>query len=53
MCLCPQVLLFGVIDSEHKDEVGTYSTHPDNPVIRASKLIREAYPSLTVICDVS
>ena len=48
-----QVLLFGVVSAAVKDSSGSYAMSPDSPVIRAVKLIRNKWPRITVICDVS
>ncbi|KAF2356727.1 Delta-aminolevulinic acid dehydratase [Trinorchestia longiramus] len=46
------VLLFGVVEAHRKDSVGSFSVHPDNPVVQAVKMIRTQFPNLTIICDV-
>lgn len=47
-----KVLLFGVIDEVHKNENGSFSASPDNPVNIAIRLIKENFPKLLVITDV-
>lgn len=48
-----KVLLFGVVDSSVKDEVGSAAYMPDNLVSRAVKALKDKFgSSLTVITDV-
>lgn len=47
-----KILLFGVIDESRKDEYGSYSASPNNPVNTAIRLIRENFPDLIIITDV-
>ncbi|CAL1541811.1 unnamed protein product [Lymnaea stagnalis] len=46
------VLLFGVPENLVKDEKGTAADAPDTPVIEAIKVLRKAFPSLLIACDV-
>uniref|UniRef100_A0A183B268 porphobilinogen synthase n=1 Tax=Echinostoma caproni TaxID=27848 RepID=A0A183B268_9TREM len=46
------VLLFGVVSPEVKDAVGSRADSDDSVVVNAVKIIKEKFPSLTVICDV-
>ncbi|ELT91513.1 hypothetical protein CAPTEDRAFT_18667 [Capitella teleta] len=46
------VLLFGVPQKLPKDGRGTQADTPETPVIRAIKLLKEAFPSLLIVCDV-
>ncbi len=46
----PALLLFGI--PETKDEIGTSAWDPEGPVASAVRAIREAAPSLAVVCDV-
>lgn len=46
------ILLFGVIDTLTKDDIGTNADSNANPVIRALPLLRQAYPNLLIACDV-
>lgn len=46
------ILLFGVIDTLPKDEMGSHADSAKNPVIRALPLLRQAYPGLLIACDV-
>eukprot|EP01147_Barroeca_monosierra_P004890 gene4890-8697_t len=46
------VLLFGVVDGDKKDSQGLYADAQENPVIRAVKLLKVAFPELVVACDV-
>jgi len=47
-----KILLFGVVDEHWKDEYGTFSASPENPVNIAIRNIKSAFPQLTVITDV-
>lgn len=44
------VILFGVPDT--KDPTGSGASHPDSPVVRSIKAIKERFPHLFVIADV-
>ena len=46
------ILLFGVIETLPKDEMGSHADSEKNPVIRALPLLRQAYPGLLIACDV-
>jgi len=46
------ILLFGVVDSNLKDEQGSYADSKDNPVVKALPLLREWFPKLLIACDV-
>jgi len=46
-----KILLFGVVEESRKDETGSFSASPENPVNIAIKLIKEHYPIL-VITDI-
>lgn len=47
-----KILLFGVIDESRKNETGSFSASPENPVKIAVRLVKENFPQLTVITDV-
>jgi len=47
-----KILLFGVIDHELKDAVGSAGYDPDSLVCRAVKAIKREFPELIVITDV-
>ncbi len=46
------VMIFGVIDDEHKTHDGRYAYNPDGLVQRAVAAVRAAYPNLLVFTDV-
>lgn len=46
------VLLFGVPDKLEKDGEGTAGSGAANPVVDAVRGIKEAFPNLTIACDV-
>ncbi|KAG8178514.1 hypothetical protein JTE90_005407 [Oedothorax gibbosus] len=46
------VLLFGVIDSNLKDNNASAADKSSNPVIPAIKLLKQSYPDLLITCDV-
>jgi len=46
------ILIFGVIDTLPKDEVGTNADSKKNPVIRALPILRQKFPDLLIACDV-
>ena len=47
----PSVILFGVPDDAHKDEVGSYAWSDDGLVQRSCRAIKKAFPALTVMLD--
>ncbi|HAR64259.1 MAG: porphobilinogen synthase [Candidatus Margulisiibacteriota bacterium] len=47
-----KVLLFGVIDEEQKDSLGTLAYASDGLVCRTIKAIKQTYPQVTVFTDV-
>lgn len=47
-----KVLLFGVIDSQLKDAVGSECINPDNIVCRAVRAIKSQYPDVIVFTDI-
>lgn len=47
-----KVLLFGVIDNNLKDEIGSECINPDNIVCRAVKAIKANYPEVIVFTDI-
>lgn len=47
-----KILLFGVIDNELKDELGTAGYDPDSLVCRAVRAIKEQFPQVIVFTDV-
>lgn len=49
----PAVALFPVIDPDKKTEDGEEATNPDNLVCRAVRAVKEAAPTVGVICDVA
>ncbi|XP_001353362.2 delta-aminolevulinic acid dehydratase [Drosophila pseudoobscura] len=46
------VLLFGVVESELKDEEASNADSAVNPVVRALPKLREWFPDLLIACDV-
>lgn len=48
----PAVLLFGVPDPEHKDELGTAAYHPDGLIQRAIRAGKQDFPQVLLIADV-
>ncbi|XP_074113207.1 heat shock protein 70 cognate 3 isoform X2 [Cotesia typhae] len=46
------VLLFGVINDEMKNPIGTNADCSDNPIIKAVPLLRKWFPDLVIACDV-
>ncbi|XP_023169948.1 delta-aminolevulinic acid dehydratase [Drosophila hydei] len=46
------VLLFGVVESEHKDDQATNADSSLNPVVLALPKLREWFPTLLLACDV-
>jgi porphobilinogen synthase len=46
------ILIFGVIDTLPKDEIGTNADSKKNPVIRALPILRQKFPDLLIACDV-
>jgi porphobilinogen synthase len=47
-----KILLFGVVEDYRKDETGSFSASPDNPVNVSIRKIKTKYPDLTVITDI-
>ncbi len=47
-----KVLLFGVVDAQEKDALGTRAYAPDNLVSRAVRAIKQRFPDVLVITDV-
>lgn len=45
------IILFGVPDSEQKDECGTQAFHDHGIVQRATRQVKEAFPELLVVAD--
>lgn len=46
------VLLFGVVTTLPKDDIGSAADSAGNPVIQTIPLLRQAYPDLLISCDV-
>lgn len=46
------VILFGVVSSEVKDAVGSHADSKDSVVVTAVKILKQNFPTVTVICDV-
>ena len=46
------ILLFASIESDLKDEIGSYACSRDDIVNRAIPIIKKSFPSLTIITDV-
>ncbi|KAK4881153.1 hypothetical protein RN001_004472 [Aquatica leii] len=46
------ILLFGVITSLPKDNMGLHADSPQNPVINAIPIIRKWFPDVLIACDV-
>lgn len=46
------ILMFGVIDTLPKDDIGTNADSKNNPVIKALPLLRQKFPDLLIACDV-
>lgn len=46
------ILLFGVVDTLPKDELGTAADHQDNPVMRAIPRLRTEFPGIVIATDV-
>ncbi|XP_013116057.1 delta-aminolevulinic acid dehydratase [Stomoxys calcitrans] len=46
------ILIFGVVESDMKDENATHADSEKNPVIRALPLLRKWFPDLLIACDV-
>ncbi len=47
------IALFPTINSELKDERGSYAFEPNNFIFKAVKKIKKEYPKLGIICDVA
>ncbi|KAF8567072.1 hypothetical protein P879_06506 [Paragonimus westermani] len=45
------VILFGVVEEQHKDSIGSRADSPTGAIIPAVQLLKRTFPSLTVICD--
>lgn len=45
------IILFGVPDQEHKDEVGSQAYHDHGIVQLATRQVKESYPDLIVVAD--
>ncbi len=48
----PALLLFGVIDHHHKDNLGSYALDKDNILCQAIRTIKEKAPNIGIIADV-
>ncbi len=46
------ILLFGAAPDKGKDEAGSFSVHPDNPVLQTLCLVRERHPGLLLFTDI-
>lgn len=46
------ILIFGIVETLEKDEIGSSADSPSNPVVRALPRLRAAFPELLVACDV-
>lgn len=47
-----RIMLFGVVDDQHKDDQGSYGLRPDNPLCEAIRLLRQQVPEAIIITDV-
>ena len=47
-----KILLFGVIENDLKDEVGSAGYDPDSLVCRTIRLIKQHYPNIVIFTDV-
>eukprot|EP00835_Amoeboradix_gromovi_P002033 NODE_106_length_19857_cov_0.799980.p7 type:complete len:320 gc:universal NODE_106_length_19857_cov_0.799980:6766-5807(-) len=46
------VLLFGIAEESEKDNIGSFASHPNNPVMKAISILKSRFPQILIIADV-